>query len=61
MLPGIIFIAAGILIAIYPPFLALIVASLLILTGTALLFVGFHYRRVAREIDDPFINLFFRI
>jgi len=61
MLPGIIFIMAGILIAIYPPFLALIVATLLILTGVALLFMGYHYRRVARQIDDPFVNFFFRI
>ena len=61
MLPGVIFILAGILIAVYPPFLALIVASVLILTGIALLFFGFQYRRIAREIDDPFINFFFRV
>ncbi len=60
MLLGIIFILAGILIAVYPPFLALIVASILIVTGAAMLYLGFHYRRMARQFDDPFLNFFFR-
>ncbi|MGE5280212.1 MAG: hypothetical protein ACM3L6_05680 [Deltaproteobacteria bacterium] len=61
MLPGIVFILAGILIAVYPPFLALIVASVLILTGVGLLAAGYNYRRMSRDTQDPFIHTFFRI
>ena len=37
MLAGIIFIVAGVLIAIYPPQLSIIVAALLILVGVVVL------------------------
>ncbi|MFA5038335.1 MAG: hypothetical protein WC732_01495 [Candidatus Omnitrophota bacterium] len=60
MLIGIIFILAGILIAMYPPLLSLIVASLLIFTGVTFFYLGYSYRKAARKSEDPFINFFFR-
>ena len=60
MIIGILFIIAGIMIAVYPPLLSLIVASLLIVIGLTILMASLHYKRMARQFDDPFLNFFIR-
>ncbi|MBD3263814.1 MAG: DUF3096 domain-containing protein [Candidatus Omnitrophica bacterium] len=61
MLLGIIFIAGGLLIAIFPQILSLIVAFFLIFLGISVMYMGYYYRRNARKFDDPFIDFFFRL
>lgn len=60
MFVGMIFIVCGILIAMYPPLLSLIVAALLIMMGITFLYLGYSYRKASRKFEDPFINFFFR-
>mgnify|MGYP000327143616 CR=1 FL=1 len=61
MVLGIVLIIAGLLIAIYPPLLSLIVASLLILAGIFFIYLGYYYKKISRTFDDPFMNFFFRL
>jgi len=61
MIFGIIFILAGILIALYPPLLALIVAFILILSGTLFIYLSYSYKKASRRFDSPFMNFFFRL
>ena len=61
MVLGIILILSGILIAIYPPLLSLIVASILVFAGIFFIYLGYYYKRISRTFDDPFINFFFRL
>ena len=60
MLAGIILIAAGLLIAVFPPLLAWVVALLLVLAGFMLISVGYYNRKIAHHYDNPFIEVFFR-
>ncbi len=60
MTGGIILIVAGLLIAIYPPLLSIIVAALLILVGVGVLMVAHFNRKLSRHHDNPAIELFFR-
>jgi len=61
MLLGIILIGAGILIAIYPPLLSLIVALVLIFTGISFIYLGYYYRKASKKFENPFIDFFFRL
>ncbi len=61
MVLGIILILAGVVIAIYPPLLSLIVASILIFTGIIFIYLSFYYKRISKKFEDPFIDFFFRI
>lgn len=61
MLGGIILIIAGILIAIYPPLLSIIVAILLIFMGVIVMAIAYHNRKLRRHYDNPVIELFFRL
>ena len=61
MVLGIILILSGILIAVYPPLLSLIVASILVFAGIFFIYLGYYYKRISRTFDDPFINFFFRL
>jgi len=61
MVAGVIFILCGILIALYPPLLSMIVAVLLILMGAFLVMVGYRYKRSARSFDDPFLDFFMKL
>ena len=61
MLGAIILILAGLLIALYPPLLSLIVASLLILVGVLVLVVAIQNRRLARSYRNPIVRVFFQI
>jgi len=61
MLGGIILIIAGILIAVYPPLLSVIVAVLLILMGWIVVSIAYHNRKLRRHFDNPVVELFFRL
>ena len=60
MVLGIILILSGILIAVYPPLLSLIVAFLLIFAGIFLLTIGYRFKKMDRQFDDPFLDFFMR-
>ena len=61
MVLGIILIIAGILIAVYPQLLSMIVAMVLIFAGIFFLYMGYSFRRASRSFNDPFIDFFFRM
>ena len=60
MLAGIVLIIAGVLIAIYPPLLSIIVAFFLVMMGAMLLSVGYYQRKMQRHLDNPAVEAFFR-
>jgi len=60
MLPGIVLVVAGILIAIYPPLLSVIVAFFLIMMGAMLLSVAYYHRKMQKHFDNPAVEAFFR-
>ncbi|MGD2278761.1 MAG: hypothetical protein PVH45_01545 [Candidatus Omnitrophota bacterium] len=61
MLAGIILVICGILIAIYPPLLSLVVALLLIFLGSLLFVASWRYKKMARKYEDPFIDFFMKM
>lgn len=60
MIAGIVLIVAGLLIAIYPPLLAWIVALVLVAVGALVLSSAYYHRKYARHADNPVIELIFR-
>jgi len=60
MIAGIILIGAGILIAVYPKLLSIIVASILIFIGTSILLLSLRFRRASRQWENPFVKFFMR-
>jgi len=60
MIIGIIFIMAGILIAVYPALLSLIVASVLIFLGISFMIVSYHYKKISKQLENPYIDFFIR-
>jgi len=61
MILGIILILCGILIAIYPVLLSLVVAMLLVSLGVIALLMGYRYKQTARQFDDPFLDFFMKM
>ena len=61
MILGLILIFAGILIALFPPLLSLIVALVLIFWGVTILYISYYYKKISRKFDDPYMNFFFRM
>ncbi len=61
MLTGIVLIIAGLLIAIYPPLLSLIIAAFLIMFGLFITLAAYHHRKLARKFDNPTIDLILRM
>ncbi|MDP8215979.1 MAG: hypothetical protein P9L98_01490 [Candidatus Kaelpia imicola] len=59
---AILLIFAGILIALYPELLSLIVSFLLILIGLSVLFLRYHVKKISQswESNSPFMNFFMR-
>jgi hypothetical protein len=49
------------MIAMYPPLLSLIVAVLLIFAGLILAMASYRYKKMARQIDDPFLDFFMKL
>ncbi|MBL7157433.1 MAG: DUF3096 domain-containing protein [Candidatus Omnitrophica bacterium] len=60
MIAGIIFIVAGILIAAYPQLLSIIVAAFLIMMGITLATMSYHFKKVKKDFDNPFMDFFTR-
>ncbi len=60
MLIGILFIAAGIVIALYPPLLSFIVAAVMIFIGISFVIISYHYRKMTREFSNPYLDFFMR-
>ncbi len=60
MIFGILLILGGVLIALYPQLLSLIVASVLIFAGLFILLVGFKYRRTERRPGEAFYGTFMK-
>lgn len=61
MLLGIIFVLAGVLIALFPLLLSFVVAGALILAGITLISISYHYKKFSKHIDNPFIDFFIRL
>jgi len=60
MVVGIIFMIVGILIAAYPQLLSIIVAAFLIMIGITLASISYHFKKMNREMDNPFMDFFIR-
>ncbi len=60
MLAGLIIIIVGVLIALYPPFLSLIVSALLIVIGGLIVASAWHRRRLARHSGESLIQMILR-
>lgn len=60
MLLAIIFILSGILIAVYPELLSIIVATFLIFIGVVLLYFRYGIKKASRRYQNPFIDFFTR-
>jgi uncharacterized membrane protein HdeD (DUF308 family) len=60
MLAGIILIVAGILIAVFPQLLSLVVSAVLILAGILVLAAAYNERKTERRYGNPVIELFLR-
>ena len=60
MIAGIFFIIAGILIALYPPLLSIIVATILIIIGISFVSISYRYKKIKKTVEDPFMNFFIR-
>ncbi len=61
MLAGIILFVSGVLIALYPPLLSLIVASLLITCGVITLLIAYQNRKLPEEFKNPILRVFFKL
>lgn len=61
MLTGIILVIAGLLIAIYPPLLSLIVAALLVALGVMVLLMAYYHRKLGRREENPVVDVIFRM
>ncbi|HUT40110.1 MAG TPA: hypothetical protein VM011_02110 [Gammaproteobacteria bacterium] len=60
MSAGIILILAGILLVLFPPLLAIIVATVLIMAGASLVAIAWYERKLQRHYRNPTIEFFFR-
>jgi len=60
MVFGVFLIVAGVLIALYPQLLSLIVASVLIFAGAIAVSLGYSYRKLSKHPEDPVTRFFIR-
>ena len=60
MVAGIILIIAGILIAVFPQLLSIIVAVVLIFFGIFTFLVSYRYKKMEKHIGNPFLDFFIR-
>lgn len=60
MILGILFVLSGVLIALYPPLLSLIVAGVLIFLGISVISISYHYKRVSKRFENPYVDFFIR-
>ncbi|MFC1576522.1 DUF3096 domain-containing protein [Candidatus Omnitrophota bacterium] len=57
---GILFMIMGILIAVFPDLLRIIVAAFLIMIGATLASMSWHFKKIKREADNPFVDFFIK-
>lgn len=57
---GIFLIIAGILLVLYPPLLAIIVATVLIMAGASLVAVAWYERKLERHYGNPTVEFIIR-
>ncbi|OGW74648.1 MAG: hypothetical protein A2Z72_04950 [Omnitrophica bacterium RBG_13_46_9] len=60
MIVAVTFIVVGILIAAFPQLLSMIVAAFLILIGITLASISYHYKKMKRDFDNPFMDFFIK-
>ncbi|MDH3691437.1 MAG: hypothetical protein OEU36_18510 [Gammaproteobacteria bacterium] len=60
MIIGLILVTGGLLIAIFPPLLSLIVACFLMLLGLIMIFSAYYHRKLERRFDNPVAEFIFR-
>ena len=60
MVLGIMLIVAGIMIALYPPLLSIIVATVLISIGIFLVVISYRFKKMDKHFSDPFADFFIR-
>ena len=60
MIAGILFIIGGILIAVFPELLSLIVAFFLIIVGVHIVGISYYYKRARRHFENPYADFIFR-
>ena len=60
MLVGVLFLVAGILIAVYPPLLSLIVAGVMIFIGISLVSISYYYKKLSKRFENPYVDFFVR-
>jgi len=60
MLFGALLLILGVLIAVYPPLLSLIVALLLISLGGVFIMIGYRMKKLKKRYDNPFVDFFIR-
>ena len=60
MIIGLMLITAGILIVIYPPLLSLIVASVLIVIGLIFVSISWRFKRMKKNMPNPYVDFFMR-
>jgi len=61
MILGVILIVSGIMIALYPPLLSIIIAILFISTGIMVSAMSYRYKKTAKRADDPFLDFFMKL
>lgn len=61
MILGVILIVSGIMIALYPPLLSLVIATLLISTGIMISAMSYRYKKMAKQAEDPFLDFFMKL
>jgi Flp pilus assembly protein TadB len=61
MILAFVLILSGVLIALYPPLLSLVVAALLISAGALLFVMSYRYKKMARRYEDPFLDFFMKL
>ena len=59
MIIGILFIMAGVMIALYPPLLSMIVAAIFLFVGISLISISYHYKRLSQRVNT-YVDFFFR-
>ena len=60
MITGIILIIVGILIVAFPQLLSIIVATLLIMIGVTIASMSYHFKKINKEFNNPFMDFFIK-
>lgn len=61
MVLGIVLMFCGVMIALYPPLLAIIVAVLLFMAGSFVFIMSYRYKKMSKKINDPFLDFFMKM